>query len=109
MAEATYEKQFLACYAAGFISADGATVLAYGCALTRIATGFFALILEVGAGLPDDESYTLVTPKAATPVLPIVEDFSDNVKRIRIFNIFGTFTPSDIEVQLYKTVTKFAG
>jgi hypothetical protein len=106
MAEASYEKQLLATHAAGFINAAGASIVTFGCQLTRIAVGHYALLLDANAGLVEDESYTVVTPKSSSLILSAVQDLSNTEKRIRLVNINASSADSDIEVTVQKTVTR---
>jgi hypothetical protein len=125
MAYASYERQFLSLYAAGFINGAGTTAMTWGCGLTRVATGVYAATLSADAGLVDDESFTWVTPKTAVGVsgapkaLITVEDTSNLVKTIFVdsmtrVNLSVYLTrPADneftLEVALYRTVTRQSG
>lgn len=108
MADASYERQHIATHAAGYINAAGSTALAFGCLLTRIGTGHYGLLLDVSAGLVNDEGFTLVQPKESATDLrsALVQDLSDVEKRVRVFNDLGATVDTDIEVILYKTVTR---
>jgi len=119
MTYASYERQHLAMYAAGFISGDGLTRQGFGCELTRVGTGVYAIVLGADAGLVSDESYTFVTAKTqlgtsgAPRTLLSVEDTSNLVKTIfasgvsfAAAGITIARTNVDLEVALYRTVTR---
>ena len=121
MTYASYERQHLAMYAAGFINGAGTTIQAFGCGLTRVATGVYAATFTADNGLVNDESYTFVTAKTPLPsgapkALITVEDTSNLVKTIFVES-FTRITEStflsrpannefDLEVAIYRTVTK---
>lgn len=108
MADASYERQHLAVHAAGYINGAGTTRVAFGCAMTRIGTGHYGLLLDASAGVVNDETFTFVQAKdAGTGVrLPAVNDDSNVEKRIRVFNQAGTPVDTDIEVELLKSVAR---
>lgn len=106
MAEASYERQHLAMQAAGYINADGSTVTTFGCQLTYLATGHYALILDASDGVVADESFMKVQAKGAVAVGPVVEEVSDTQKNIRVFNAAGAATDAAIEIGLWKSVTR---
>ena len=120
MTYASYERQHLAVYAAGFISAAGTTRAGFGMELTRVTTGVYAAVFGVDDGLVNDDSYTFVTAKndlGASGVPPVtlqVEDTSNLVKTIFVSGILVPASPlgtvviqdvnSDLEVAIYRTV-----
>lgn len=121
MTYASYERQHLAVYAAGFINAAGTTKQGFGCELTRLTTGVYAAVFGADDGLVADQSYTFVTRKdAGATGLPAaslsVEDTSNRVKTIFTKGIvtlaLGTVVVqdinSDLEVAIYRTVTQGA-
>lgn len=108
MTFASYERQHLSVYAAGFISANGDTRQAFGCELTRLSTGVYAAVFGPDDGLVNDQSYTFVTPKgtsATAPITAIVEDTSNLVKTIFLQ---GTtqLIDAEIEIAVFRTVTR---
>lgn len=107
MAEASYERQHLALHAAGSISGgSGSSQVTFGCEMTRISGGHYALLLDANSGLINDESFTFVTVKSPSPRFAVVEDLSNTEKRIRVFDDTGSSaTPDAIEVALFKSVT----
>lgn len=114
MAYASYERQILATYAAGYISGDGNTRIAFGCEMTRVGTGVYALVLGSDAGLVNDETFTFVTTKQAlgSSGLPscavTVEDTSNLVKTIYVTSVGSspTVINRDIEVEIRRSVTR---
>lgn len=106
MAEASYERQHLALHAAGYINADGTTAVAFGCQLTRIDTGHYGLLLDASDGVVDDESYTFVQCKGTTHFNAVVNDDSNVLKSIRVHNAGASPADAEIEIALYKTVTR---
>jgi hypothetical protein len=107
MAEASYERQHLVAHAAGWMNSAGTTTLSWGCTLTRIAAGHFALLLDASSGVVDDENFTIVTVKAVTAArLPAVQDLSNTEKRIRVFDNTGAAASGDIEVMINKSVAR---
>lgn len=109
MADASYERQHLALQAAGYIAGDGLTQTVFGCQMTRVSIGHYALLLGVNDGVVDNESITLVTVKSSSCRTRSVVDTSNVVKSIYVFDP-GALTPdlvnADIEVVLLKTVTR---
>lgn len=105
MSEASYERQHLATHAAGYINGAGTTVIAFGCRMTRLDTGHYGLILDANSGVVNDETFTQVQVKGTTLLVHSVEDVSNLVKAIRVSD-GASLTDSDIEVILYKSVTK---
>jgi hypothetical protein len=120
MSYASYERQHLALYAAGFLRGeDGGTRVSFGCELTRIATGIYGIIFGNDAGLIEEESYTQVTVKSrvgasgAPKVILSVEDTSNTVKTIfasgiTVASAALTMLPvnTDLEIAVYRTVTR---
>lgn len=134
MGYASYERQQLALYAAGHIFGDGSSPAAFGCGLTRIGVGIYAVVLGNDDGLVDGESYVFVTAKFAAgqtgllpgisppdtrqPIFPpTVEDTSNTIKTIFTYgltlSVAGvTFGAADLpaggglEIALYRSVTK---
>jgi hypothetical protein len=106
MAEASYDKQFLAIQAAGFISADGATNFGFGCNMTRLGTGNYALLLDASAGVVDDESFMQVQPKGTAQRMATVVDTSNTVKEIFVSNDADAVVDTEIEVVLFKSVSR---
>lgn len=108
MAEASYERQHLALQAAGYINGAGTTAVTFGCQLTRIATGHYGLVLDANNGIVNDESYTFVQPKGTNPRNAVVNDDSNILKSIRVYTTGSptVLSDTDIEIQLYKTVTR---
>ena len=58
MTMASYERQHLSAYAAGYIAADGTGAQGFGCSLTKIATGIYAILFGADSGLVDNNSIT---------------------------------------------------
>jgi hypothetical protein len=107
MAEASYDKQFLAVQAAGFISADGATQFGFGCNMTRVGTGDYALVLDASAGVVDDDSFLQIQVKGGNlPRVATANDISNTVKQILTFNDADIATDTEIEVALFKSVSR---
>ena len=106
MAEASYARQFLATHAAGYINGAGTTQVAFGCSMTRLATGHYALLLDANAGIVNEESYTQVQVKGTAFRLWSVEDQSNREKRIHVVDSSASDADSDIEVKLFKSVTR---
>jgi hypothetical protein len=105
MAEASYERQHLAVHAAGFINAAGTTIITFGCAMTKIASGHFALLLDANSGLVNDESFTLVTPKGGSQRIVSVLDTAPQQKDIFVRDGANSAADCDLEVALFKSVT----
>lgn len=106
MSLASYENQLLAMQAAGFISANGSNVVGFGCQLTRIGIGHYGLLLDASDGVVADESFTKVQVKGATSGAAVVQDLSNTEKRIRVFNSSASLADKDIEIALWKSVTR---
>jgi hypothetical protein len=119
MAYASYERQLLSLFAAGFISGDGLTNAAFGCGLTRVATGVYAVVFGADSGLVAAESYVDVATKGvvgssgAPFALVTSEDTSNTVKTIFVngisFAAAGvTIVPANVslEIAVYRSVTK---
>ena len=106
MANASYNRQHLATHAAGFINGDGTTSFGFGCQMTRLSAGHYALLLDANAGLIDDESFTQVQVKGTAAAIASVEDTSNVVKTILTFDSVDYLTDTTIEVALFKSVTK---
>lgn len=105
MAEASYASQLLATHAAGYINGAGTTIIAFGCSMTRLADGQYAVLLDASAGLVDDVTYTQATPKGAVAANAVVQDFSDREKRIFVTDSGGSEIANDVEIIVYKAVT----
>lgn len=103
----SYDRQHLACFAAGSIQADGSTPITFGCGMTQISTGRYALTLDVSDGLPENQSFSLVTPKgdSSTPRIANIVDTSPFVKDIYVYNNAGALVNTAIEVGLFRSVT----
>jgi hypothetical protein len=106
MSLASYERQLLAMQAAGYINGSGSTVIAFGCQLTRISIGHYGLILDASDGVVADESFTKVQVKGTSSGAAVVQDLSDTEKRIRVFNSSASLADKDIEIALWKSVTR---
>jgi hypothetical protein len=110
MSYASYERQMLATYAAGYINGAGTTIVTYGCSLKRTATGVVEVTFGASDGLVNDESWTSVQVKGASnaAAYAIVEDTSNVKKTVFVFR--GTEpVDADLEIELRRSVTKFAG
>ena len=106
MSEANYERQLLACQAAGFISANGDTQFGFGCNLTHLATGQYALLLGDSDGVVDGESFMQVQVKGTADRVASVIDVSNTQKDIYVSNASDALVDTDIEVILFKTVSR---
>ena len=114
MSRRSYERQHLALFAAGSIDANGLTAIGFGCQLTRIAQGHYGVLLGgasdlvASSGLDEAETFTVVTVKGATPLYKTVNDDSATLKSVRVFDtsVPPTFSDADIEVAVYRTVSK---
>lgn len=116
MTYASYERQHLALYAAGFINAAGTTRIGFGCELTRVMTGVYAAVFGADSGLVNDESFSNVQIKSAigasgSPIaVTSVEDTSNLVKTIfvteRLNATVFQAAERDLEVQIYRSVTR---
>lgn len=106
MTLASYERQHLAMQAAGFISADGSNAVGFGCQMTRLSVGHYGLLLDASEGVVADESFSKVQVKGATAAGAIVQDLSNTEKRIRVYNAAQSLSDKDIEIALWKSVTR---
>lgn len=109
MSDASYERQHLALHAAGYISADGTTVIAFGCAMTRFGVGHYGLLLDAVSGVVNAETFTFAQVKNTfgSVQLVAVNDDSNVEKHIRVFNSSGSALGiADIEVALFKSVAR---
>lgn len=106
MADASYERQHLAVHAAGFINSDGSTQTTFGCTMTRVAAGVYAMVLDANSGVVNDESFSEVTVKSAVARCATVADTSNLVKTITVTTTLATNIDDDIEVILFKSVTR---
>ncbi len=106
MAEASYEREHIALHAAGYINGAGTTIVSIGAQLTRISAGHYAMLLDASQGVVDDETFTMVQAKATAARGPVVQDLSNTEKRIRVFDAGGAIQDTDIEIELYKSVTR---
>lgn len=106
MTEASYDRQCLALHAAGFISADGATSTTFGCQMTRIALGTYAMVLSADAGLVNDEGFFMAVGKGLTAVNVVVQDTSNVVKTVSVLSGAGDLVDNAFEVALFRSVTK---
>lgn len=105
MSMKSYERQHLACYAAGSINADGSSPIGFGCGMTRISDGQYGLVLGASDGLLENQSFSLATPKGSAPRIVSVTDTSPTVKTIWVFDSAASLTNTAIEVGLFRTVT----
>lgn len=103
MAEASYDRQHLAIHAAGFISADGSTATTFGCQMTRVSAGQYAMVLDANNGLINDESFIQATVKGGSGMAG-VDETSNTVKTINVIEGAAS-VDRDIEVILFKSVT----
>ncbi len=106
MADASYEREHMALHAAGYINGAGTTVLTLGCQMTRIAEGHYGMLLDASEGVVNDESFTMVQCKGTVSAGAVVQDLSNVDKRIRVTDNNASEVDTDIEVQLYKSVTR---
>jgi hypothetical protein len=97
---ADYSSQILALSAAASIHADGSTPVTYGCSITRIATGSYALILPTGEGLIDEQSFTTATPKAALVALNVSDDANGYFKYINSVSLSDGTTATDAAIEV---------
>lgn len=104
MADSTYNREHLGAYAAGFINGAGGSIRAFGCELTRISTGHYALLLGENTGLVDDESFTRVQVKGLTTRTATVVDTSNRVKTIFTQDETPALADTDIEVALFRSI-----
>lgn len=108
MTFASYERQHLSVYAAGFISASGSVKQGFGCQMTRIGTGVYGVVFGADDGLVNNQSFTFVTPKGSSSSVAtsaIVQDTSNTVKTIFLFGGTTVLVDADIEVAVFRTVT----
>jgi len=106
MAEASYERQHLAMQAAGAINGAGTTITTFGCQLTRIGLGHYALILDGSNGVVANESFMKVQVKGTVAAGAVVEHASSTIKNIRVFSSSTTSTDASLEIALWKSVTR---
>jgi hypothetical protein len=108
MTFASYERQHLSVYAAGFIDAAGSVKQGFGCQMTRVGQGIYAVVFGADDGLVNNQSFTFVTPKGSSTAVAttvMVEDTSNTVKTIFVRTGTTVFTDTDIEVAVFRTVT----
>ncbi len=110
MAEASYNRQHLATHAAGFINGAGTTQITFGCQMTRLSQGHYALLLGADVGLVDDDSFTQVTVKGdgtgdSIGANATVNDVS-NVQKDIFVRSLSSLADLDIEVIVWKSVTQ---
>lgn len=107
MADSSYNRQHLATAAAGHINGAGTSLQAFGCGLTRIGTGHYGMLLGASDGVVEDDSFTRVQAKGTNPRTVSVVDTSNVLKTIFTFDgTSGALADTDIEVALFKSVTK---
>jgi len=111
MAYASYERQHLALWAAAYINAAGTTLIAFGCSMVKAATanaadGKYYLSLGAGDGLVPDEIFCFVQPRTTAPRFAVQSDQDNLTKEINVFNDTATSLACDIEVAVYRSVTK---
>lgn len=104
MADASYNRQHLAVYAAGHINGAGTSSQSFGCSLTRINTGHYGLILGDDAGLVNDESFTRVQVKGTANNAAIVVDTSNTLKTIHVKSNADASADADIEVAVFRSI-----
>lgn len=108
MTMASYERQHLSAYAAGYIAADGSGGQGFGCTLTKLATGIYAVLFGADSGLVNNDSMTFVTLKGTSAFAPLthaVEDTSNTVKTIYVKNL-TVFADAALEIAVFRTVTQ---
>ena len=106
MADASYQRQHLVLHAAGFIAGDGATQTTFGCQMTRIGTGDYALLLDPSSGLIENEAFMLVTPKTAlTSSARLRTNNTNFVKGFITQQPGGAAIDCSVEVAVFKSVT----
>jgi len=108
MTIASYERQHLSAYAAGYIAADGSGGQGFGCSITKLGTGIFALLFGADSGLVDNNSMTFVSLKgtsASEPLSHVVEDTSNTVKTIYVKNL-SVFADAALEVAVFRTLAQ---
>jgi hypothetical protein len=100
----SYDAQILSIVAAGAIQFDGTTPIAYGCSMTRTATGIYKLILPTGEGLIDEQSFTIVTNKGPGQSVLVVSDESIYIKTVHSYaNTGGADTDTTIEMYVLRS------
>ncbi len=116
MAGHNYDQQVLSLVAAAsFTDLLAASLITYGCALTRNSTGVYALILPSGEGLIDAQAFICVTQKAGgNPPVVIVATAGPTgiatgddyvTKTISCFaNVGGAPTDSPLEIVVQRSV-----
>lgn len=108
MTMASYERQHLSAYAAGYINADGSCPQGFGCQLTLLATGVYQILFGADSGLVNNDSLTFVTLKGTSAFVPLthgVEDTSNTVKTIYVKNLTA-FANAALEIAVFRTVTQ---
>ena len=106
MSDASYERQHLALHAAGYINGAGTTQVTFGCQMTRMNTGHYALLLDASSGVVSDQSFVMVTPKGANlDSTAVVNDVSNTQKDIYTFGLLGASQDQDVEIALYRSVS----
>jgi len=106
MADSSYNRQHLALHAAGQIDAAGSNPFGFGCQMTRLDLGHYALLLDANAGVPEGQAFTQVQVRGTAGRFPSVIDTSNTIKTIFTFDEGGTPEDVDIEVALFKAVTR---
>jgi len=109
MSQQSYERQQLALWAAAYINAAGTTLVAFGCSMVKSsADGKYYLTFDAGSGLVPDEIFMNVQARHTEPRFVTDTDFVGNntTKEIYVWGSDGVATDSDIEVAVYRSVTK---
>jgi hypothetical protein len=104
MAARNYQRQQLAAYAAGYINGSGASRYGFGCAMTRLGVGMYAMILPTGAALQNRKTFSFVAVKGTTALVGNPNDNSDFVKEVDLTDINGDFADGEFEIVLYSAV-----
>lgn len=117
-----FDSQQLACVGYASIKATvapappGFVVQNQGFVLSRTGVGVYLATFGADLGIVDGQSYTHVTPKdpdpPAAPLPPVtvkVQDTSNLVKTILVYNAAGAPVDSDLEVSIYKSLINPAG
>ena len=118
MTYASYNRQHLALYAAGYISGDGNTSIGIGAGITRVGTGVYAVVFGADDGLVDDQSFTIANVKSAVgtsgspKALITVEDTSNLIKTLFVQGLTslaaGTLIlqniNADLEIKVFRSV-----
>lgn len=108
MSVSSYNKQLLAIQAAATINGDGTTPIAYGCSITRTATGIYKLILPTGEGLTDAQTFTQVSAKGPGVAICMVSDESDFIKTVRAVSDASAAMDTAVEVVVQRgTINPF--